>query len=198
MGSSRFPGKMLAAFRGRPMVLAVLTRVAQARSLSRVVLTTSTDARDDALAAVAAAHGFLVVRGPEEDVLERLRRAAREHPSDLMVRISGDSPLIRPEVIDLVVSQATAAVDLTTNVHPRTFPRGCSVEVFPPATLDRIASMSPGPSDREHVTTLVYRCADQFTIHGVLNPLGDESHLNLCVDRPEDLVRLEGLAGNPA
>jgi len=194
MGSTRFPGKMLAPFAGRPLLGAVLSRVALARSLNKVVLTTSTEARDDPLAAFAQQFGVAVVRGSELDVLDRLRSAAVAHPSELMVRISGDSPLIRPDVIDLVVGHASGAFDLFTNVHPRTFPRGCSVEVFPARTLDRIDSMSPTPSDREHVTALAYRHADLFSIRSVTNPEGDESTLNLCVDFPEDLARLECLA----
>jgi len=195
MGSKRFPGKMLVPFRGRPMLEAVTERVRAARTIDGVVVTTTTDASDDPLAAFAEALGLPVFRGSGPDVLERLIGAAGRHPCRLMVRISGDSPLMRPDVIDLVVSRAGTDVDLTTNVHPRTFPRGCSVEVFPPETLARIAAMSPTDADREHVTALVYRLADRFAIRPILNPAGDESATNLCVDRPEDLARLEALAG---
>jgi len=76
MGSTRLPGKMLACLGRRPVIEHVLTRTARAETLDVVVLATSEQGHDDALADLAADLSHPVVRGSESDVLRRVRRAA--------------------------------------------------------------------------------------------------------------------------
>ena len=57
MGSSRLPGKSMATLQGQPMIVRQLERLRGARCLSKIIVATSQDEADDALA------GFLVSRG---------------------------------------------------------------------------------------------------------------------------------------
>ncbi len=93
MSSSRFPGKMLAPFCGRPLIAQVLERFREFDLYSRVVVLTSVDPTDDPLADfVANRCAVPVVRGDLENVVARFQSALREHPCEWFVRISGDSP----------------------------------------------------------------------------------------------------------
>ena len=104
MGSTRFPGKSLTSLWG-PMALLelVLTRVNRARSLDLVVLATSDQPGDDALAPVAEALGVPVFRGDEQDVLRRFCGAVERYPAEAVVRICGDNPLVDPAEVDRLV-----------------------------------------------------------------------------------------------
>ena len=70
MSSARFPGKVLAPFRGRPILWHVVDRVARALPDVPRVIVTSTDASDDPIAAYAQAIDTACFRGPLDDVFE--------------------------------------------------------------------------------------------------------------------------------
>src|SRR3974390_72035 len=98
MGSSRLPGKVLADLAGRPAI-AWVTRAARAvLGIDDVWIATSTAATDDVIAAWCQANGVAVHRGPENDVLGRYAGAAKASGADVVVRITGDCPLLDPAV----------------------------------------------------------------------------------------------------
>src|SRR5690349_8075493 len=100
MGSKRLPGKMMMDLAGEPLVLRVLQRLSRASLVDEVALATSTLADDDPLESVAKEAGFACYRGSEIDVLGRYLEASRAHTADLVVRVTGDCPLIDASVVD--------------------------------------------------------------------------------------------------
>ena len=77
MGSSRFPGKMMAKLGDQELMSWVLTRVCDAKELDQVVLATSTSGDDDQLVEVASNFKVMVVRGSQDDVIDRFVQASR-------------------------------------------------------------------------------------------------------------------------
>src|SRR5262245_27747864 len=104
MGSTRFPGKMLARLAGRPLLWHVIARMRLAICLDDLVLATSTEPADDILAMFAKGLGLPVVRGPEDHVLARFAMAAAAHRADIVVRINGDAPLVDPLLTERMVA----------------------------------------------------------------------------------------------
>ena len=100
MSSSRFPGKVLLPLDGVPMIVYMVRRVRKARLLDDVVVLTSTDASDDALATALIEAGIAVFRGHLENVLLRYADATQDFDPKEIVRLTGDCPLIDPDVID--------------------------------------------------------------------------------------------------
>src|SRR5688500_8743591 len=145
-GSTRLPGKVLMELAGRPMLAQILRRVAAASRVDEVVLATSDLERDDPVAAVAEAEGVAVFRGSEEDVLARFVGAARSADADVVMRITGDCPLIAPEVIDAVVARLVdEGADYASNVLRRTFPKGLDAEALTMDALERIDELGTSP-----------------------------------------------------
>jgi spore coat polysaccharide biosynthesis protein SpsF len=191
MSSRRFPGKVLAPFRGRPIIWHVLDRVAHALpDLPRVVVT-STEVTDDPLAAYLAHLDAPCFRGPLDDVFQRFRLAARSHPAAWLVRVCADSPLLDDRVLRAVVDARDPAIDLVTTTAPRTFPRGHNVELITTATLDAIDANELDADDREHVTLFMHRHPERFKLHNVESGDPSLAELELAVDTLEDLQRLE-------
>src|ERR1700719_2752326 len=93
-GSARLPGKVLMDIAGHPMFSRVVERTRQARMLTKVVLATSTEQRDDPLARLAERLGVPCFRGSENDVLSRFVGAAKGFKADLVVRLCADCPLL--------------------------------------------------------------------------------------------------------
>ena len=191
MSSRRFPGKVLAPFRGRPILWHVLERVAAAlQDVPRVVVT-SLEASDDPLAAYCDRIGVACFRGPLDDVFERFRLAAREHEAQWLLRVCADSPLLEPRALRAVVDAFDPQLDLITTTAPRTFPKGSNAELINAATLAAIDARELDADDREHVTRFMHRQPDRFRIKNVESGDPSLARLELAVDTIEDLQRLE-------
>jgi spore coat polysaccharide biosynthesis protein SpsF len=193
MSSRRFPGKVLAPLAGRPLIAHVLERCGRAFGPQRVVLATSVDSSDDLLAAFAARHGHALFRGDLENVAKRFQQCLAAHPCEWFVRISGDSPLIDPELVVEVAARRGPQYDLITNVQPRTFPPGQSVEVVRAECFAGIDTAAWTAEEREHVTLALYRAPGRFRVRNVACREAAASRRSLAVDTREDLQAVEAL-----
>jgi spore coat polysaccharide biosynthesis protein SpsF len=189
MSSSRFPEKVLSPLCGTPMLLWTINYCSKI-NLPLFVLT-STDNSDDQLVGMLEQNDVSYHRGSLENVISRYLSFMREYQVKKVVRISGDSPLISPDVISKVIAQdqESADADLTTNVFPRSFPKGQSVEVIPRKSLELVSDRNLSESDIEHVTPYFYANSKEFKINN-LNNDEDLSFINLSVDTKEDLLRV--------
>lgn len=186
MGSTRLPGKVMRDLAGEPLIAVLLERLARAKKVDEIVLATSTDPRNDSLAACVEALGYRCFRGSEADVLDRFLMAARETGADVIVRITGDCPLVDPAVVDAVIDAfRREGVDYCSNVAPPTYPDGLDTEVFSRTALERAAAETQATFDHEHVTPYM-RSSGRFTTANVANPV-DRSAMRLTVDEAADL-----------
>ncbi len=194
MGSSRLPGKVLARVAGSPMIEHIVRRVRDAGGVDEVVVATSTSSGDDAVAGFCAEKEISCFRGSEQDVLDRFHRAAQTAGANIVVRITGDCPLIDPEVIDRVVGVIKQGeCDYATNTLRYTYPDGLDVEAFTFAALDRAWKEADKPSQREHVTPFL-RTEDGFRRRNVENDCDLSSHnYRWTVDTPADLEFVRGI-----
>lgn len=190
-GSSRFPGKVLAELAGRPVLRFMLDRLEGLGP--EVVVATSDLARDDPVEEVARAAGRPVVRGPERDVLARFAVTLDAFPAAHVVRLTADCPLVDPGIVGEVIAlHLDRGADYTSNVLPRTFPKGLDVEVVRAEALRTADRCAADPVEREHVTPFVYRRPERFTLANLRADVlaGDE---RWTVDTREDLDAVRDL-----
>lgn len=168
MGSSRLPGKMMMPLDGDPTITHMVRRVKEASSLDTVVVATSDQTQDDILALYAQRAGAVVYRGAEDDVLGRMFKAASQHDPDVVVRLTGDCPLLSPDCIDAVVSTlANSDADYASTVLERTFPRGFGAEAFTFSSFKLVETHAQEPHEREHVTPYYREGTGDFDTVGV-------------------------------
>lgn len=185
MGSTRLPNKVMKQIAGVPMIELLLTRLSKSNQIDQIVLATSTDGRNTPLVEYVQKLGYTCVRGSESDVLDRYLVAARQAQADVVVRITGDCPLIDPALVDLAIAQFKAeGVDYLSNAAPATFPDGLDTEVFTMQALERAGRESQEQHDREHVTPYMRRPSLFKT--GVMLNVEDLSGLRWTVDEPAD------------
>lgn len=197
MTSVRLPGKPLRDLGGRDLLGRVLDRVYAAQTVSSVVVATSTHESDDSVVAFCAEEAVHCFRGSLDDVASRLLGAADEGRTSGFIRISGDSPVIDPQLIDHAVGVfGEHQPDLVTNVFPRTFPAGQSVEVLATESLRRLWKQQCGLGNaadlHEHVTMGFYNSPDSWNIVNFASDMPGP-HPSLAVDTPEDLAHIERL-----
>jgi 3-deoxy-manno-octulosonate cytidylyltransferase (CMP-KDO synthetase) len=101
-GAQRFPGKPLAMIAGRSLVQRVYEQAAKAERLDKVIVATE-DTR--ILEAVETFGGDAMLTSPDcATGTDRVAEVARTYDCDLVLNIQGDEPLMRPEMIDQLVT----------------------------------------------------------------------------------------------
>jgi len=190
MGSSRLPGKALRPIGDAPLLGWVLARARRVAATRAIVIATTRRADDDAIADFAAAHAAAVFRGAAEDVAGRALACAEHHGFDRFARVCGDSPFFDPEIVDRLIARHVAkGLDIATNVFPRTFPSGASVEVVATAALRRALAAMTDATEREHMTQYFYRHPEDFSISNLAATDERYADVALAVDTPDDLAR---------
>jgi spore coat polysaccharide biosynthesis protein SpsF len=169
-------------------------RTGVADTVDKVVVATSTETADDIVARYARRAGATVHRGSESNVLERMFQAAKQENADTVVRITGDCPLIAPDVIDGVVEQLTETdADYSANILERTFPRGLDVEAFSFDSFQQVYEEATDSHHREHVTPYYHERDDLFHRVSVTSKdvfdssqMQDRTDIRLTVDEADD------------
>lgn len=197
MSSTRFPGKVLAPFRDRPLIAHLLKRVSQALPPSQVVVATSREPADDPVASYVREIGFPVFRGPLDNVVRRFQLCLQEHPCTWFFRICADSPLLQPDLLRILMAHCHRLdLDLVTNVHPRTFPKGQSVEMLRAATFAALDSDRLTLEEQEHVTKYYYNHSGRFNLLNVASGNAALANKSFVIDTIADLRRLEKQTGD--
>ncbi|MEO6434604.1 MAG: 3-deoxy-manno-octulosonate cytidylyltransferase [Tepidisphaeraceae bacterium] len=114
--STRFPGKMIAADTGRPLVQHVVDQVRKAKRVRNVIVATD----DQRIVQALKPFGTIVtMTAPEhQSGTDRIWQVVREWEGELIVNVQGDEPEIEPETIDGLIewmeSPEGAADDMAT------------------------------------------------------------------------------------
>ena len=202
MGSTRLPGKVLEPLAGRPALVRIAERLAAVPALDGVAVVTSELERDDAIVELCEREGIVVARGSETDVLARFHSAALAFRPRRVVRVTGDCPLVDPEVVSALLALADASPDcayasVATGAIPasrgvRRYPDGLDAEVFTVEALATAWAQATDPYEREHVTPYLWRRPDRFGAR-LLEPDVDMGSERWTIDHPADLTLVRAL-----
>lgn len=190
--SSRMYGKALATIGSRPMLGHVFDRLSKVEGGHPLLLATTERPVDDPVASFAEQEGVRVFRGNTHDVTRRALDCANKFQLTDIVRISGDSPFVDWRAVQRAIEIHRAEQpELTTNVDPRTFPFGCSVEVISREALERCNDAGGTIEDREHVTRPIYLARERYRIRNFESENPDFVGARLVVDTAQDRDRAE-------
>ncbi len=174
------------------MIELLLRRLARSQQIDQIVVATTQDPRNQPLVDHVRRLGYSVFRGSEDDVLDRYYQAAAVREPDIVVRITGDCPLIDPQIVDSVIAPLKAGgADYACNTNPPTYPDGLDTEAFTFAALRTAWQRAGQPHEREHVTTYI-RESGQFRILNISHT-EDCSGERWTVDEPEDLAVIKAV-----
>ncbi|MGB9855722.1 MAG: aminotransferase class III-fold pyridoxal phosphate-dependent enzyme [Caldisericum exile] len=186
VSSTRLPGKVLKPILGKPMLALQIERILQSKKIEKLVVATSSDASDDKIEDLCNELKLPCFRGKLDDVLDRFYQASLIWQPEHIVRLTGDCPLIDPDIIDqLILFYLDGDYDYVSNALEPTFPDGLDVEIFRYFALEEAWKEAKLPSQREHVTPFINSHPDKFKIANFKNHI-DLSHHRWTVDEPED------------
>ena len=172
MGSQRVPGKVMRLLQGKPVLHWVITSLEATAGIDYPVLATSTDPRDDIIAAYCQKHHIPCFRGSEDDVLDRFYQAAKAHETEVAIRVTCDCPFLDPGVTAEVIRlrQMTGA-DYASNCYPPTYPDGLDVDVMTFAALETAWKEATSKIDRDCMTQYIVRNRNKFKVENLVCPL---------------------------
>ena len=188
MTSQRFPGKVLYEIAGKPVLLYLLERLKYCSSLDSIVVAISSDKMDDPIHLFCQKYKIPCYRGSLGNVAERFISVLDESCFDAFVRVNGDSPLLDQRLVEqgLEIFRNNSHFDVVTNVFPRTYPKGQSVEVLKSAVFRAAFPSFQENEDKEHVTTFFYRNNGNFKIINFYSEKNN-GHIQLSIDTPQDM-----------
>jgi spore coat polysaccharide biosynthesis protein SpsF len=172
---------------GMPMIYWQVQRILKSKNVSSLVVASSSDKTDDPLVDFLREKSIDVHRGSLDNVLSRFIEVSERYPHDALLRITGDCPLIMPQLIDKMIDRFYEQdVDYLSNTLEPTFPDGLDIEIIKYGVLETLSTFSLGPKELEHVTYGIYSRPENFKLFNYLN----ESNRSLdrwTVDYQEDL-----------
>lgn len=193
MGSDRLPGKVMRQIDGVPMIGILLERIKN--SGFKVVVATSKDENNDELSEYLDALGVDVFRGSEENVLERFYETAKLYKTDVVIRLTGDNPLIDGRLIRQILNDLSEIPDryyISTGLS-KTFPIGMSFEAFPFCLLEEAYLNAKSEAEKEHVTPYMHQNMPGDIEVKVVENSEDKSYMRLTVDTKEDFELIKTL-----
>jgi spore coat polysaccharide biosynthesis protein SpsF len=193
MSSARLPGKVMMKVNGTPMIYWQIQRILKSKKVGKLVVATSLDSTDDPLVSFLEEKSIIVHRGSLDNVLSRYVEVAMHFPHDALIRLTGDCPLVMPDLMDLMIDQFhEEKVDYLSNTLIPTFPDGLDIEIIKPGILQELATFKLEARELEHVTYGVYHRPERFRLSNFLNDV-DRSSDRWTVDYQEDLDFVRGI-----
>jgi len=189
--SGRLPKKVLKKINKKPLIEYVIKRVKLAKKIDKVVLAIPKGKKDDVLLEIARRLGVDYIRGSTENVLSRYLKASEETKADIIVRITGDCPLIDPEIIDEMIDdfEKNKCDYLSNDANYGGHPRGLDVDIFFTDCLKKVSELADKDYYKEHVTTFMLDHPEMFKIRNYKSPQNlYRPNYRLCVDEKADLV----------
>lgn len=189
MGSTRLPGKVEKEIVGKPMLAHIIERLKRSKKLDQIIVATSSEDEDKNVIEIAENENVATYHGSEDDVLSRYIDAAEKYQLDVVVRVTGDCPLIDPFIIDELISEFIRSAGLDY-MRLEGYPRGLDTGICDLETLKKVEKEVTGDEDeklyREHVTLYIYRNKKKFNIGIKEAPEELKRDYRLCVDEIDD------------
>lgn len=199
-GARRLPGKVLMPLAGRPVLWHVIRRLCSRSWFDEIVVATTEKKEDDGVVDVVNGvedERVRSVRGAVDDVLERLYVACEKEPSDWVVRVGADTPLVCLSHLRKMVDYMDEhRLDMVSANPDRTgLTRGMECEVMAHQALVDAHLLAADSVEREHVSMFVERHHRVFRLAYPDPTPWLCSEYRLSLDYPEDYNLLRRLYG---
>jgi len=191
MGSTRLPGKtMTEILPDKPLIEIVIERLSKAKTVDEVVVATSVNQKDDIIERFCKKRRVPCFRGSEDDVLDRVYKAAKKYKADIIVQAGADCPFYDPDLVDELVNiYKKGNYDYVANDMKLTYPEGVDAHIMSMKVLEEIANKATKPRDREDVPRYIWEHPETYKIFNLEAPKElRRPDIRLTLDYEEDLI----------
>jgi spore coat polysaccharide biosynthesis protein SpsF (cytidylyltransferase family) len=189
MSSKRLPGKVLMKIQGKTLIERVVERVSESKYVTKIIVATSKHNTDIPLRKLCFNKKIECYASSLSNVADRFYEVLEKYGSKSFLRINADSPFIDPQLIDKCLFKFNNTdSDIVTNVFPRTFPKGQSVEIIKSSIFKKNLPKIKKKAHLEHITKFFYENNNNFKINTIRSNK-NYSKFNMCVDTASDIKR---------
>ncbi len=189
MSSKRLKGKVLKKIGKKILLDRVYENLKVNKNINKIIIATSKNPSDDKIFKFCKKRDIFCFRGDLNNVAKRYYDVLLNEKSKYFMRVTADSPFIDSAIIKKMLKiSKTNKYEIITNVCPRSFPKGQTVEIFKSKTFKDFFSKIKTKSDKEHVTTFFYKNKKKFKLKNIFYKK-NFSKMNLSVDTEDDLKR---------
>lgn len=193
-GSKRLPGKALKPFWKNFSILEFLIKRLQTKHVtSRLALATVDSHENDPIVDIGNKCGIKVVRGSEENVLERVSLAVKGEGVEYVGRITADNPFTDPELI-LLQWEEMKRIKADYS-YCKESPKGSAADIWTFESFKSSVENSTTYYELEHVNAWVWEHPELYKIlwfvppHSFVKP-----ELDLSIDTNEEFMRVSKYA----
>ena len=109
----------------------LINRIKQVKKIDKIIVATTINKEDDLIVQFCKSNKVDFFRGSENDVMDRVRRAASYYNVDTIVGVTGDCPLLDDRLISMCLNTfLKSKVDYLSNANLRSYPDGMDVQVY--------------------------------------------------------------------
>ncbi len=193
LDSTRLPQKALKKIGDECLLEFVIKRLKKSKFFKPILLTTIRSV-DDPLEAVANNCCIDIYRGTL-DVATRVHDYLEKFDIDIFARVNGDSPFVDWELLDKGYQKLIEEnSDIITNLIPRTFPYGVSIEILKSSLfLSNYNLIKDNEHYSEHITSMFYDNFSNYKSSVIANDFGNQSNYQLTIDTYKDLQKIRNL-----
>ena len=186
MSSSRLPGKVLKKIEGKEILYHLVNNLKKSKYIKKIFVLTSNLIEDDRICNFCIKNNINFFRGSLNNTYLRFYSFLKKNNIKNFMRLSADSPLLDYKLVDtMIVSSKKKNFDIFTNVFPRTFPKGQSIEIIKTSTFLSIKNKSLNREEKEHLTKYFYNNHLKFKVYNHYNDI-NYSDYNFSVDTMMD------------
>ncbi|MCB0651976.1 MAG: hypothetical protein KDC85_11930 [Saprospiraceae bacterium] len=191
MDSQRLPQKALKLLGTKKLIQWAIDGAIVLEGVEPILLTTDRSV-DDPLVEIALTNGIRFFRGDTHNVAKRTFDCINYYNIDIFARLNGDSPFLSKKLLreGIRILESSEQYDFVTNLFPRHFPYGMSVEVMRSDLFKKHYPEINTLSFQEHITSWFYNNTDQFRLYKIIDPSINDHDIRLVVDTAEDLEKL--------
>ncbi len=191
------PGKVLFPLGDRRLLQWVVYRSQKSSEADLVRLTVGDRPENEAILEWARRNEVDFGVGPEDNLLERHHRIAVRYDTDIIVRITGDCPLVPPSEIDRVIREHRKNDALYSTNTGESMPRGFAVDVIDTEALKKLKELG-----EEHPVSRMRRNPKEWPVCFTPNKKFSRfSELDVSVDEPDDywciIDAMKSVGGDP-
>jgi spore coat polysaccharide biosynthesis protein SpsF len=160
-----------------------------------VLVGTSIESSDNSLVKLLEEKNINYFRGSLDNVLNRFASISKEYNPDFLVRITGDCPLIDPDIIDICVENCVAGkYDYFRLLEP--YPDGLDVDIFKSSAITIANEKAKKISEREHIGQYFLNNPNDFLLGGINLFETRHQEIRITLDEEEDYKLLKELEKN--
>ena len=189
LGSKRLPEKVLKPIGKYNSLELIYNRVSKCKMVDDVFFAIPNNQENIKLRKfIEQKMNCKVFLGSEKNVLNRYYSAAKKFKSDIIVRITGDCPLVDNLIVDEFIQILKKnKLDYVYNGAPHTYPDGLDVEVFTFKAIKIANENAKNLIQKDGVTRYFRDNLKKFKTKHIKCPINDISKLRITLDEESDL-----------